>query len=176
MGFRDVSGISWTICKQSAPRSRQITTPTPHHSSFTGWTLFLTDAQQTVSKHWSINHNRKIKEQLKLKVNGKLVEECLSPGTNIRVYVAQTDAFSALTLLVGRQEGNPACKKLKWWGVGVVICLEQGADLHTAQLMPLPLTASCFSKIQMVLPFWYRRTRGSPGQRAVKRACVCVCI
>jgi len=29
-------------------------------------------------------------------------------------------AFSALTLLVGRQEGHPACKKLEWWGVGVV--------------------------------------------------------
>jgi len=36
MGFWDGSGISWTICKQSAPRSRQITTPTPHHSIFTG--------------------------------------------------------------------------------------------------------------------------------------------
>ena len=34
MGFRDGSGISWTICKQSAPRSRQITTSTPHHSIF----------------------------------------------------------------------------------------------------------------------------------------------
>jgi len=32
MGFGDGSGISWTICKQSAPRSRQTTTPTPHHS------------------------------------------------------------------------------------------------------------------------------------------------
>jgi len=30
----------------------------------------------------------------------------------------------ALTLLVGRQEGHPACKKLEWWGAGVVICLE----------------------------------------------------
>jgi len=38
----------------------------------------------------------------------------------------------------------------------MVICLERGADLHTAQLMSLPLTASCFSKIQMVLPSWYR--------------------
>jgi len=65
-------------------------------------------------------------------------------------------AFSALTLLVGRQEGHPACKKTKWWSAGVDICLERGADLHTAQLMSLPLTASCFSKIQMVLPFWYR--------------------
>jgi len=32
MRFWDSSGISWTMCKQSAPRSRQITTPTPHHS------------------------------------------------------------------------------------------------------------------------------------------------
>jgi len=43
-------------------------------------------------------------------------------------------AFSALTLLVGRQEGHPACKKTERWGAGVVICLEQGADLHMAQL------------------------------------------
>ena len=38
----------------------------------------------------------------------------------------------------------------------MVICLELGADLHTAQLMPLLLTVSCFSKIQFGLPFWYR--------------------
>jgi len=49
--------------------------------------------------------------------------------------------FSALTLLVGRQEGHPACKKLS----GGMLVLEQGADLHLAQLMPLPLTVSCFS-------------------------------
>jgi len=75
----------------------------------------------------------------------------------------QCRAFSALTLLVGRQEGHPACKK-QWWGVGVVICLERGADLHMAQLMPLPLTASCFSKIQMVLPFWNRLTQVVPDK------------
>jgi len=51
-------------------------------------------------------------------------------------------AFSALTLLVGRQKGHPACKKTEWWGAGVVICLERGADLHMAQLMPLPLSLS----------------------------------
>ena len=49
-------------------------------------------------------------------------------------------------LLVGRQEEHPACKKQSG-GVLVWFCLEQGADLHTAQLMPLPLTVSCFSKI-----------------------------
>jgi len=45
-GFWDGIGISWTICKQSAPRSRQITTSTPHHSMFTGRMLFLTPNQQ----------------------------------------------------------------------------------------------------------------------------------
>jgi len=44
------SGISWAICKQSAPRSRQITTPTPHHSIFYRPDA-LPDAQPTVSKH-----------------------------------------------------------------------------------------------------------------------------
>ena len=41
----------------------------------------------------------------------------------------------------------------------MVITLEQGADLHMAQLMPLPLAVSCFSKIQIGLPFWYRLTQ-----------------
>jgi len=49
MRFGDGSGISWTICKRSAPRSRQITTPTPHHSVFYGRTLFLTPNQQCQS-------------------------------------------------------------------------------------------------------------------------------
>ena len=56
----------------------------------------------------------------------------------------------------------------------MVICLERGADLHMAQLMPLPLTVSCFSKIQMGLTFLVPAHLGSPGQRAVKRVCVCV--
>jgi len=86
--------------------------------------------------------------------------------------------FSALTLLVGRQEGHPACKKTERCGAGVVICLERVADLHTAQLMPLPLTVSCLSKIQIGFTFLVPAHLGSPGpgQRAVKRVCVCVCV
>jgi len=76
--------------------------------------------------------------------------------------------LSALTLLAGRQEGHPACKKTEWWGAGVVICLERGADLHTAQMMPLPLTVSCFSKIQIAFKFLVPANPGSPGERAVK--------
>jgi len=52
----------------------------------------------------------------------------------------------------------------------MVICLERGADLHAAQLMPLPLTVSCFSKIQIGSTFLV------PAQRAVKRVCVCVTV
>ena len=59
---------------------------------------------------------------------------------------------------------------------GVVICLEQGADLHMAQMMPLPLTVSCFSKIQIGFTFMVLAHLGSPGKRAVKRVCVCVCV
>ena len=58
----------------------------------------------------------------------------------------------------------------------MVICLERGADLHMAQLMPLPLTVSCFSKIQiMVLPFWYRLTR-VVLEKGPLNVCVCVCV
>ena len=64
--------------------------------------------------------------------------------------------------------------KNEWWGVGMVICLEQGADLHMAQLMPLPLTVSYFSKIQIGFTFLVPAHPGSPGQRAVKRVCMCV--
>ena len=101
--------------------------------------------------------------------------------------------FSALTLLVGRQEGHPACKN-EWWGAGMVICLERGADLHMAQLMPLPLTVSCFSKIQIGSTFLVPAHLGSTGKRAAKRVrarvracvsvwerssevvCVCLCV
>jgi len=76
-----------------------------------------------------------------------------------------------LTLLVGRQEGHTACKKQS--GVtGVVVSLEQGADLHMAQLTPLPFTVSCFSKIQIGFTFLVQADPGSPGKRAVKRVCV----
>ena len=67
-------------------------------------------------------------------------------------------------LLVAWQEGHLACKKTEWWGAGVVISLERGADLHMAQLMPLPLTVSCFSKIQIAFAFLVPAHLGSPGK------------
>ena len=76
-------------------------------------------------------------------------------------------------LLVGQREGQPACKKqsgrvLVWLSV---LTLEQGADLHMAQLMSLPLTVSCFSKIQIGFTFLVPAQLGIPGKRAIKRVC-----
>jgi len=77
-------------------------------------------------------------------------------------------AFSALTLLVGRQEGHTACKKQTGAVLAWLSCLERGADLHMAQLMPLPLTVSCSSKIQIGFTFLVTAYPGCPGKEAVK--------
>ena len=58
----------------------------------------------------------------------------------------------------------------------MVICLERGADLHMAQLMPLPLTVSCFSKIQIGFTSLVLAYPGSPGKRAVKWVCARACV
>jgi len=81
-----------------------------------------------------------------------------------------------LTLLVGRQEGHRACKKTERWGAGMVICLERGADLHMSQLMPLPLTLSCFSKIQIGFTFLVPADLGIPGKKGPLNVCVCVIV
>jgi len=78
--------------------------------------------------------------------------------------------FSALTQLGGRKGIRPV--KTEWWVAGMVICLEWGADLHMAQLMPLLLTVSCFSKNRLVLPFWYRLTRVVLEKQPLN-GCVC---
>ena len=58
----------------------------------------------------------------------------------------------------------------------MVVCLERGADLHMAQLMPLPLTVFCFSKIQIGFTSLVPAHPGSPGQRVVKQVYVCASV
>ena len=77
-------------------------------------------------------------------------------------------AFSALKLLVGQQEGHPACKKLSG---GMLVWLSVWSEVQTCtrpQLMPLPLTVTCFSKIQTGFTFLVPAHLDSPGKRAVK--------
>ena len=95
-----------------------------------------------------------------------------------------TVLFVSISQVIGcedRRRNDLYCVE---WGVklysnqpaGMVICLQRGADLHMAQLMPLPLTVCCSSKIQIGFTFLVPTHTGSPGKRAVKRVCVCVCV
>ena len=85
--------------------------------------------------------------------------------TNYTTLSSLLIAFSALTLLVGRQEGHPACKKLSG---GVLV---SGARCRLAY-GPADATASCFSKIQIGFTFLVPAPPGSPGKSAVIWVCV----
>jgi len=99
----------------------------------------------------------------------------LNRGQNLNLYkynvLQQRIAYSALTPLVGRQEGHPASKKLSG---GLLAWLSVWSEVYMAQLMPLSLTVSCFSQIQIGFTFQVPAHPGRPGQRDVKQVCVCV--
>jgi len=83
---------------------------------------------------------------------------------------------------LGMRKGIQTVKS-EWCGDGMVICLERSADLHMTQLMPLPLTVSCFSKIQIGFTFlalahqrWSQTNSHWIGPRWWRRVCVCVCV
>jgi len=83
-----------------------------------------------------------------------------------------SSAFSAVTLLVGWQEGHPACKTLSG-GMLAWLCVW----VKVAQLIPMLLTISCSRKSRLVLPAWfYFSGAGSPGWSQTKSKCVCVCV
>ena len=67
-----------------------------------------------------------------------------------------------LLLLGGRKGIRPV--KTEWWGADMVVCLQRGADLHMAQLMPLPLTVFCFSKIHIGFTFLVLALRVVPDK------------
>ena len=75
------------------------------------------------------------------------------------VVLSMTVAFSALTLLVGRQEGHPDCKKTEWWGVGMVVCLERGAYL----IWPSWCHCHSLSLASVKSDWFYLSGTGSPG-------------
>jgi len=75
--------------------------------------------------------------------------------------------FDTVGWAAGRVSG--LLKKLSGGVAGMVICLGRDADLNMVDLMPLPLTVSCFSKIQIYLRFLVSAHLGRPGQKAVKQ-------
>jgi len=96
--------------------------------------------------------------------------------TVMDLVVIRRDLFSVRSVLwccwLGGRKGIRPVKKQSGGGAGMVICLKRGADLHMAQLMPLSLTVSCFSKVQIGFTFLLLTHLGSPGKRAVERVCI----
>jgi len=91
----------------------------------------------------------------------------ISPPPNRPIY-----AFSALTLLVGRQEGHTDCKKLSG---GVLVWLFVWSDV---QICIWPSWCHCHSlsvasvKSRLVLPFWYRLTWVVPDKPLNGYVCI----
>jgi len=98
-----------------------------------------------------------------------------SPDIIIIIKSLDFGAFSALTLLVGWQEGRPACKKVSGGVLAWLSVWSEVQTLHVAQLMPLPLTVSCFNKIQIGFTFLVLAHLRSPGKGPLN-GCVCVCV
>jgi len=74
---------------------------------------------------------------------------------------------------LGSRKGIRPVKKMSG---GVLAWLSVWNEVHTAQLMPLPFTDSCFSKIQIGFIFLVLAHPGNRGKRAVKWMCVCACV
>jgi len=75
-------------------------------------------------------------------------------------------AFSALTLLVGRQEGHPACKK--WWDGGGEYCLVRMAWHAAGWQVCLPLLTNLPCTIKSWSSLLALARPGGPKKRAVK--------
>jgi len=80
--------------------------------------------------------------------------------------------FSNISALLAMLIESDALKT-EWWDAGVVVCLGRGADLHMAQLMPLPLTITCFSKYRLVSSFWYELTWVVLNKGLLNGCCCC---
>ena len=127
------SEIHWAICK-SEPCSRQITTPAPHRSVFYRpdalsiatnsvkalkvWLLAFTTVCKLLYKTWLVFV---LLGHITVHSMVCVMSVCLSVGYFLQCFGAVGWAT-------------------EWWDAGVVICLKQGADLHIAQLIPLPLS------------------------------------
>ena len=187
------SGISWTICKQSASRSRQMTTPT------TSLYFYRLDAllgvKPTASKHWRliiyistvVNNliNIFCREQCNAtEIIFSICSDCRQKWScccrpqlfvsNWRHFCSSLPMDSALTLLVGRPKRHPACKKLRG---GVLAWLSAWSEMQTCIW---PRWCHCHSlslasvNSRLVLPFWYWLTRVVPEKGPLNGCSFCL--
>ena len=130
MGFWDGSGISWTICKQCAPCSRQITTSTSHHSSFTGRMLFLTSNQQRQSTEDTDQENNRSQHKV---TYHDTAGTWVCGSSSLRVVKRRSGGHGGrLDGVTGRQQGVGEVTRLV-----VVVAntqLTQLGEVHTQQV------------------------------------------
>jgi len=87
---------------------------------------------------------------------------------SLKFHVVCIQCFDAVGWAAGRAGTRPV-KNEWWWGACMVICLEWDADLHMAQLMPLPLLSLASVKFRLILSFWYQLTRALPDKEPLNR-------
>jgi len=92
--------------------------------------------------------------------------------TEFTLYILRP-AFSALSLLVGRQEGHPACKKTEWWGAGMDVWGEVQTCIWPISWCHCHSLSLASVKSRLVLTFWYRLTRVVP-EKGPLNGCVCI--
>jgi len=150
-----------------------------------GWTVNEQTGQSTEYMHHFFTGNQRIQVETKSSACAKTVQHAShwmqyttlshSPPVYLNGIQDHRRVWSVLRSVLwycwlGSKKGIWPVKT-EWWDAGMVICLGQGADLHMAQQMSLPLTDSWSIKSRLVLPFWHRLTRVVPGkvQRAIKQ-------
>ena len=138
----------------------------PHYHVHVHWTLPVCLA--TLIRSWCHSGNLLVRPSIK--VTGHHSKQ----SSKIHDFSAFSclQCFDAVGWAAGR--ASSLYKNFEWCSTGMVICLERDADLHMAQLMPLPLTVSCFSKIQTGFTFLVPAHPGSP-EKGPLNVCVCVC-
>ena len=162
---------------------------TDNHASTYRSVFYRPDAlpatQPKASKRWRQKHWRQTTLSLYFNLESLTCWEIWSLHTWLMYLYSLCSLYNSLVKFwivpsvlwrcwLGGRKGIRPVKNLEWSGTGMDICLERDTDMHMAQLMPLPLTVSCFSKIQIGFTFLAPADPGSPGKRAVKRACACV--
>ena len=161
--------------------AQEITMPAPHHLVFYRPDA-LPAAQPTASKHWRQQHCDIFINQLLLLSQMSVFFFNFLHSRKFCVpffakWCIDVDILPSLLwhCWLGDRKG---IRPVKNWVMGCWCGYLSGArtDLHMAQLIPLPLTVFCFSKIQIGFTFLVPGHAGSLGQRAVKRVFVCVCM
>jgi len=181
--------VTQLVSYKHAPfdRARTISYSTLIESMPLSWTFFelrdfllvsYSDLGSRWNRCWVISHliqqnYNPQQQQQQQKQHCRVFNESISPCDAVKKWSRKYFVFSVLwrCWLGGRKGIRPV--KTEWWDVGMAMWLGQGADLHIAQLMSLPLTVSCSSKSTFVLPFWCRFTRVVPDKGPLNGCCCC---